>query len=272
MANWVRLWEDMPTDPKWRVIARRAGRPISEVLAVFVFMMTNAGASGSGALSGWDDEDVAAALDIEPQAVESIRNAMQGKTLDGENLTGWDKRQPKREDNSYERTKAWRERKNGVTQCDAVKRSVTQCDAPDTDTDTDKIISPNGENTREPSARDILLECLSEKSVSDLIAHRQAKRARLTPRAARELAKAFRAYGDPEAAVSEMILRGWTAFKPEWMRQEPRAGPSQKPANTGIAARELLRLKQEIYGDSANQSQTSASFEALEFLPVERQS
>lgn len=33
MSQWVRLWEDMPTDPKWRVIAKRAGRPISEVIA-----------------------------------------------------------------------------------------------------------------------------------------------------------------------------------------------------------------------------------------------
>lgn len=215
MTNWVRLWEDMPTDPKWRVIARRAGRPISEVLSVFVFMMTNAGsAANSGSLSGWDDEDVAAALDMEPQAVEDIRNAMQGKTLDGDRLSGWEKRQPKREDSSAERTKAWRERKKDVTQCDA---PVTQCDAPD----KNRIeLSSNEDNKpREPTAREILLECLSEKTVTDLIAHRQAKRAKMTPRAARELVKAFTAYGDAEAAAAEMILRGWTGFKPDWMLQ-----------------------------------------------------
>lgn len=215
MTKWVRLWEDMPTDPKWRVIARRAGRPISEVLSVFVFMMTNAAAGeADGELSGWDDEDVAAALDIEAHAVESIRQAMQGKTLEGDRLSGWEKRQPKREDNSVERTRAWRERKKDVTQRDA---PVTQCDAPD----KNRIeLSTNVDNKpREPSARDILLECLSEKTVSDLIAHRQAKRAKLTPRAARELVKAFTAYGDAEAAAAEMILRGWTGFKPDWMVQ-----------------------------------------------------
>lgn len=129
MANWVRLWEDMPTDPKWRVIAKRAGRPIAEVMAVFMFMMTNAGANATerGELSNWSDEDVAAALDVETQAVTAIREAMQGKTLDGDRLSGWEKRQPKREDGAAERAKQWRERNR--TQPNATKRSDAETDA-----------------------------------------------------------------------------------------------------------------------------------------------
>lgn len=144
MANWVRLWEDMPTDPKWRVIAKRAGRTIPEVMSIFMFMMTNAGANASerganaserGVLTNWSDEDVAAALDMEPEHVMAVREAMQGKTLDGDKLSGWEKRQPKREDSSAERAKQWRERKR--TQANAHER-------PDTDTDTD--IVPNNSN------------------------------------------------------------------------------------------------------------------------------
>jgi hypothetical protein len=121
MSHWVRLWEDMPTDPKWRVIARRSGRPIAEVLSVFCFMLTNAGASRDrGTLDGWNDEDVAAALDMDAEHVAAIREAMQGKTLDGERLTGWERRQPKREDGAAERAKDWRERKR--TQANAPKR------------------------------------------------------------------------------------------------------------------------------------------------------
>lgn len=128
--SWVRLWCDMPTDPKWRVIAKRSGRPIAEVIAVFTIMMANAGANADerGVLENWSDEDVAAALDTEPEFVAAIREAMQGKTLEGEKLTGWEKRQPKREDGSAERAKQWRERKR--TQENAEKR-------PDTDSDTD---------------------------------------------------------------------------------------------------------------------------------------
>lgn len=130
MANWVRLWEDMPNDPKWRVIAKRSGCSISEVIAVFVHMMTNAGANATerGTLQNWSDEDVAAALDIDLEKIEAIRLAMQDKVLADERLLGWEKRQPKREDSSAERAKAWRERTR--TQPNATER-------PDTDTDTD---------------------------------------------------------------------------------------------------------------------------------------
>ena len=93
MSQWVRLWEDMPTDPKWRVIAKRAGRPISEVIAVFTHMLINAGANATdrGTLSHWCDEDVAAALDIEVENVEAICRAMEGKVLNGLRLSGWDR-------------------------------------------------------------------------------------------------------------------------------------------------------------------------------------
>ena len=140
--SWVRLWTDMPTDPKWRVIARRADRPLSEVIAVFVFMMTNAGANAAerGELSNWSDEDVAAALDAETEHVAAIRAAMQGKTLEGNKLKGWEVRQPKREDNSAERAKAWREKhkqdgktpsntERNRTQPNAQKRSDADADA-----------------------------------------------------------------------------------------------------------------------------------------------
>ena len=132
--NWVRLWHDMPTDPKWRVIAKRAGRPLPEVMSVFVLMMTNAGANATerGELCNWSDEDAAAALDMEPANVAAIREAMQGKTLEGDKLTGWEKRQPKREDGSAERAKAWRERNR--TQQNAQKREDTDSDSEKKDT------------------------------------------------------------------------------------------------------------------------------------------
>lgn len=138
--SWVRLWCDMPTDPKWRVIAKRSGRPIAEVIAVFTIMMANAGANADerGVLANWSDEDVAAALDTEPEFVTSIREAMQGKTLEGEKLTGWEKRQPKREDGSAERAKQWRERKR--TQANAEKRPDADSEA-DTDSYSEEDIT-----------------------------------------------------------------------------------------------------------------------------------
>lgn len=151
MTNWVRLWEDMPTDPKWRVIARRAGQSVGNVMAVFNFMMVNAGANETdrGTLRNWEDEDVASALDVDAAVVIAIREAMQGKVLDGDRLKGWEKRQPKREreDNSAERMRSLRERrrdakddhvtpsKDATEPGDALQRprdaKVTPCDASD---------------------------------------------------------------------------------------------------------------------------------------------
>ena len=131
MTDWVRLWHDMPTDPKWRVIARKSGQSLSCAIAVFNLMLVNASqnAEQRGTMLGWDDEDAGAALDMDAGAVASIREAMQGKVLDGERLTGWDRRQPKREDNSSDRVKAFRERQK--TQGNGEERDVTRRNAPD---------------------------------------------------------------------------------------------------------------------------------------------
>lgn len=120
--DWLRLWHDMPTDPKWRVIAARSGEPIPSVISVYIFLLTNASANADerGRTRNWDNDDVAAALGIGHDSVEAIVSAMQGKVLDGNDLTGWEKRQPKREDGSAERAKNWRERKR--TQANASER------------------------------------------------------------------------------------------------------------------------------------------------------
>ena len=82
-----------------------------------------------GRLHGWDDEVVAVGLEMEPEQVRAIREAMQGKTLDGDNLPGWRKRNPKREDNSSERVRAHRERsrvsEHDVTHGNAPERAGT---------------------------------------------------------------------------------------------------------------------------------------------------
>lgn len=132
MTGWVRLWHDMPTDPKWRVIAKRSGQRVGDVIAVFNFLMVSASANASerGRTHDFESEDVAAALDLESSDVDAIIKAMTGKVLDTDGrLTGWEKRQPKREDSSADRAAKWRaERKR--TQTNASER-------PEIDTDTE---------------------------------------------------------------------------------------------------------------------------------------
>lgn len=110
--HWLRLWHDMPTDPKWRTIARVSGRRIGDVMAVYLHLLVAASnADERGRTHSFNCEDVATALDLEIEDVSAIVDAMQTRVLDGDTVKGWAKRQPAREDGSAERAKAWREAK-----------------------------------------------------------------------------------------------------------------------------------------------------------------
>lgn len=144
MANqWLRLWHDMPTDPKWRTIAKASGHRIGDVMAVYIHILVCASnATERGRTHSFSAEDVASALDMESADVMQIIDAMQGRVLDGDVVRGWEKRQVVREDGSAGRAKAWREAKkaNDKSIENATERNRTQTErrrTPDTDTDTD---------------------------------------------------------------------------------------------------------------------------------------
>jgi hypothetical protein len=117
--EWVRLYHDMPTDPKWRVIAKKAGQRIGDVIAVFTFVLTNASSNTMkrGVTHGLVSEDIAAAIDLEEPAVAAILDAMEGKVVKDGELLAWEKRNPIREDSSTDRVRKHRE-----TQRNAEKR------------------------------------------------------------------------------------------------------------------------------------------------------
>lgn len=152
--DWVRWYHGTAADPKWRVVARRSGQRLTDVIAVWAMVLEAASeASERGTLEGLDPEVVAAALDLEPEAVDGIIDAMQGLVLDGDRLSAWDKRNPKREDSSAERVRRHRERRRlqqrqeappdaGVTPCNT---GVTPRNASDTDTEIeiDTSITPS---------------------------------------------------------------------------------------------------------------------------------
>lgn len=102
--HWFRWHHGTVTDSKWRVVAARARHAtsrhvtVSDVISVWGVMLECASqASPRGTLVGWNDEDVAALLELDEPIVAAIIQAMQGKTLEGNRLISWEKRQPKRE-------------------------------------------------------------------------------------------------------------------------------------------------------------------------------
>lgn len=108
MANeWLRLWHDMPTDPKWRVIAKASGQPLHLVIALYTVLLVDASKNKkSRGVTTCHDEDLSVTLDCDMSQIEAIKQAMQGRVLDGNNLKGWEVRQPKKEDQGDQSTGA----------------------------------------------------------------------------------------------------------------------------------------------------------------------
>lgn len=151
MSNhWLRLWHDMPNDPKWRTITRISGQPISLVQATYLHLLVDASRNVTRGHATVTLEDLASALDVTEDAIQSILDAMQGRVLDDMYLLGWEKRQPKREDAGNEQTgaksPAERKREQRAREKEAsdtalnhdLSRDVTQCHDASRDVTTDK--------------------------------------------------------------------------------------------------------------------------------------
>lgn len=107
MANlWLRLWHDMPNDPKWRTISRISGQPMALVQAVYIHLLASASQNVTRGHADVTNEDLASHFDVTERDIESVIDAMQGRVLDGSYLTGWERRQPKREDTGNEESGA----------------------------------------------------------------------------------------------------------------------------------------------------------------------
>lgn len=125
MTDWFRSWHGAPTDPKWLGIAKRAGVAPGIAVAVAWALMDRASqAEDRGRVSGYDAEGLACFFGCEAEQVDSLVSAMtdKGMIVDGR-FASWERRQPKREDNSSERVKAHRERIE--TQRNAASHDVT---------------------------------------------------------------------------------------------------------------------------------------------------
>ncbi|EFJ1839475.1 phage replisome organizer, partial [Escherichia coli] len=150
----------MPNDPKWRTIARVSGQPIATVMAVYIHLLVSASRNVTRGHIDVTTEDLASALDVTEEVIDSILQTMQGRVLDGDLITGWEKRQVLKEDNGNisqtakspaERKRAQRERERKREQngdCHGASRNVTHMSRRvTTDKDTDKDTDQEDQNT-----------------------------------------------------------------------------------------------------------------------------
>lgn len=150
MTDWFRSWHGAPTDPKWLGIAKKAGVAPGIVAAVAWALMDRASQSDDrGSIEGYDADGLSCFFGCEPEQVDSIVRAMteKGMVVEGR-FAAWEKRQPRREDDSAQRVREHRERAR-----EHQKRDVTHRNAPETDTEADKIDKPQAQHPRPARSR-----------------------------------------------------------------------------------------------------------------------
>lgn len=172
-----------------------------------------------------DDEKLARIVGLDAMRWQCVRNAMvelfrpgwRHKRID-EELARANEKSKKAADSANNRWKNKKKTKNA----NASKAHVpAQCEGNAIETTDNIEIS---KDISKPTPRSILLECLSPETADGVLAHRKAKKAPLTLLAAQQLVKGFLATGDPEAAATMMVARGWQGFEPGWFTSERSGG------------------------------------------------
>ena len=105
---------------------------------------------------------------------------------------------------------------------------------------------------------DALRDVLDEEHAIGLMDHRKAKKAPLTPLAAKILLKQLRLCRNPNEAVEEMINRNWTGLKAEWLgtQNHTPSGGNRKP-NAVDALQQIFEERgwhepEFVHGDNRN--------------------
>jgi hypothetical protein len=225
-THWLRLWHDLPNDPKWRTISRASSQPIPTVIAVYVHLLVDASMNAiERGRTQPNAEDLGSALDLDSESITKVLQAMEGRVIDGGMLTGWQKRQPEREDGSAERARAWREKhKQEEGDPNAGERNRTPKNA-------DKE-----EKKKKSSSADFALpEWVPSEPWAAWIEVRKEKKAPNTERALKmavnELAK-LRADGhSPAAVLNQSTINGWRGIFPL------HKGPDSMPTGTPTKAK-----------------------------------
>lgn len=125
--EWFRWHHGSVTDPKFQLVARRSGARLSDVLAVWAYLLEEAStADVRGDFGDVDVESIDCLFDFDDGTTNNILDAMVARGLvDGTSVAAWEKRQPKRErddPSAAERQRAKRAR-------DAEADHVTPCHA-----------------------------------------------------------------------------------------------------------------------------------------------
>ena len=221
MTDWFRSWHGAPTDPKWLAVGKRAKVAPGVASAIAWALMDCASqAEQRGSIEKFSSEIYSSFSGFRVAIIDRVLAAMRDiGMIVGHRLTAWERRQPKREDGSAERAREWRERSRTHANAREPHREEKSRE------DTEQNRAEKKEAPVALTAREELLRVLDEKRADAVIDHRKAKKAKLTPHAAKLLADKFAKCPDPNAAADAMIASGWQGFEPEWLENRTRGSP-----------------------------------------------
>jgi hypothetical protein len=129
IMDWFRSYHGAPTDAKFLMLAKRAGVAVHEVAFVWWALLDFASQNDPrGSIKGFDPEALACFSGLDESKIRAIEGVCREKGMvdQADMLSAWHRRQPKREDDSSPRVRAFRERQKGETQGNA---HVTQGNA-----------------------------------------------------------------------------------------------------------------------------------------------
>ena len=128
--DWFRWHHGSVTDPKFQLVARKAGASLPDVLAVWTYLLERASsAEFRGCFGEIDCEAVDCLFGFDDGVTDAVMGQMVARQLIAdEYIVAWEKRQPKRErtdDNSTERSRAFRDKQRQTEPRNATQRQET---------------------------------------------------------------------------------------------------------------------------------------------------
>jgi hypothetical protein len=150
--DWFRWWHGTLTDPKFQWVARKSGQSFPSVIALWVALLERASSVTQGDasvtrgdVSGFDCDDHDVLFGLDDGCCAQIYAAFAAKGMIANNvITNWEKRQPKREDSSAERTRAYRDRKSKESSVTTGDADVTHGDDKKREEKSRENLEPNG--------------------------------------------------------------------------------------------------------------------------------
>jgi hypothetical protein len=150
--DWFRWHHGAVTDPKFQLVARKAGTNLASVIAVWAFVLEKASsAEFRGCFGELDVEAIDCLFGLDDGTTDAILGEMVvRKLIADEFIVSWEKRQPKREREdatNADRQRTFKAKENQVTPSNAKQNQLT----PSNTTDNQK--TPRGEESREEKRR-----------------------------------------------------------------------------------------------------------------------